>query len=167
MSSTVIAVYPGTFDPVTYGHLDLMRRGCALFSEVIVAVAGNPKKHPMFSLEERAGFIAEATADLSNLRVVPLKGLLVDFARESGAQLIMKGWRAVSDFEFELQLAATNRRLAAEIESIFMMPAEEHSFISSTIVKEVSRLDGNVSDMAPPVVVEALKRYYAEHGNGE
>jgi pantetheine-phosphate adenylyltransferase len=156
----IVAVYPGTFDPVTYGHIDLMRRGCALFDKLIVAVADNPQKNPMFNLAERVTFVQEATDDLGCIEVKPIEGLLVDFVKEANAQVILKGLRAVSDFEFELQLASTNRRLAPDIESIFMTPADEFSFISSTIVKEVSRVGGDVSTMAPPEVVAGLKERY-------
>lgn len=154
------AVYPGTFDPVTYGHTDLMRRGATLFDELIVAVAENPQKNPLFTLEERTKFIESAVSSIQNIVVYPLRGLLVDFVREKEATVILKGLRAVSDYEFELQLASTNRRLAPDIESVFMTPAEEFSFISATIVKEVSRVGGSVDSMAPPEVVTALKAYY-------
>ena len=160
--TTTRAVYPGTFDPVTLGHIDLMRRGAGLFDEVIIAVAENPQKNPLFNLEERTRFVKMSTQQIPNIVVKPLRGLLVDFVREAEAKVILKGLRAVSDFELELQLASANRLLAPDIESVFMTPAEEFSFISSTIVKEVSRLGGAVDKMAPPVVVEALAERYAQ-----
>ena len=160
--TTTRAVYPGTFDPVTLGHIDLMRRGAGLFDEVIIAVAENPQKNPLFNLEERTRFVKMSTKQIPNIVVKPLRGLLVDFVREVEAKVILKGLRAVSDFELELQLASANRLLAPGIESVFMTPAEEFSFISSTIVKEVSRLGGAVDKMAPPVVVEALAERYAQ-----
>ena len=160
--TTTRAVYPGTFDPVTLGHIDLMRRGAGLFDEVIIAVAENPQKNPLFNLEERTRFVKMSTKQIPNIVVKPLRGLLVDFVREVEAKVILKGLRAVSDFELELQLASTNRLLAPDIESVFMTPAEKFSFISSTIVKEVSHLGGAVDKMAPPVVVEALAERYAK-----
>lgn len=160
--TTTRAVYPGTFDPVTLGHIDLMRRGSGLFDEVIVAVADNPQKNPLFNLEDRTRFVETSTEQIPNIVVKPLRGLLVDFVRKTEARVILKGLRAVSDFELELQLASTNRLLAPDIESVFMTPAEEFSFISSTVVKEVSRLGGDVTSMAPPVVVKALVNRYAQ-----
>ncbi|MBI5815865.1 MAG: pantetheine-phosphate adenylyltransferase [Nitrospinae bacterium] len=155
--SRITAVYPGTFDPVTYGHIDLMKRGTAIFSELIVAVAHNPGKNPLFSLEERVDFILQATAGIGNIKVKPLRNLLVDFARGEGARVILKGLRAVSDFDYELQMSLLNRRLADDIETVFMMPSEEYSFISSSMIKEISSLNGDVGKLVPPPVVDALK----------
>lgn len=151
------AVYPGTFDPVTYGHIDLMRRGRLIFNELVVAVANNPRKEPLFSLEERVGFIKEAVADMPNIKVKPFESLLVDFARGVGASVILKGLRAVSDFDYELQMSLTNRRLADDIETVFMMPSEEFSFISSSLIKEIASLNGAIDSMVPPSVEKALK----------
>lgn len=155
--TAVRAVYPGTFDPVTNGHIDLMRRGTAIFSELIVAVADNPRKAPMFSLEERVGFIIEATRDIPNIVVKPFRSLLVDFSRDVGAKAIIKGLRAVSDFDYELQMSLINRRLAPDVETVFMMPSEEFSFISSSMIKEIASLSGEVGTMVPKNVEEAMK----------
>ncbi len=151
-----IAVYPGTFDPVTNGHIDLVRRGAKLFDGVVVAVADNLRKKPLFSVTTRVDLIKEATSDLECVTVKPFFNLLVDFAREEGAAVIVKGLRAVSDFDYELQLSLTNRRLAPDIESVFMMPSEEYSFISSTMIKEISSMGGDVSSMVPDVVAKEL-----------
>lgn len=151
------AVYPGTFDPVTYGHLDLMRRGTKIFSELVVAVAPTSRKNPLFTLEERLDFVKKATSNIGNIVVQPLDGLLVHFAREIGASVILKGLRAISDFEYELQMSLINRRLADEIETVFMMPSEEFSFVSSSLIKEIASLKGNIETMVPPEVEKALK----------
>ena len=158
------AVYPGTFDPVTNGHIDLMRRGSAIFSELVVAAADNPRKKPLFTLEERIGFIEEATSDFHNISVKPLETLLVDFARRAGARVILKGLRAVSDFDYEFQMSLTNRRLADDIETVFMMPSEEYMFISSSLIKEIASLDGDIDTMVPPSVGSALKKRLAARG---
>lgn len=155
--TAVRAVYPGTFDPVTNGHIDLMRRGTAIFSELVVAVADSPRKSPMFSLEDRVRFIVEATTDLPNIVVKPFRTLLVDFARDVGAKAILKGLRAVSDFDYELQMSLINRRLAPDVETVFMMPSEEFSFISSSMIKEIASLSGGVGTMVPKNVEEAMK----------
>jgi len=160
--SKIKAVYPGTFDPVTFGHIDLMRRGTAIFDEVIVAVAYNPRKSPLFSLDERVRFIQDATTDMGNITVKPFDILLVDFARREGARVIMKGLRAVSDFDYELQMSLINRRLADDIETMFMMPSEEYSFISSSMIKEISSLNGDIGNLVPPSVVEALTKRYGK-----
>lgn len=152
----VRALYPGTFDPVSNGHIDLIRRGAALFDEIVVGVAKNDRKKPFFTMEERASFIREACADIPNLIVVPFSSLLVDVARQQGAKVILKGLRAVSDFDYELQMSLINRRLAPDIETVFMMPSEEYSFVSSTMIKEVSSLGGDVSSIVPPNVLAAL-----------
>ncbi|MBF0293432.1 MAG: pantetheine-phosphate adenylyltransferase [Nitrospinae bacterium] len=163
--TAVRAVYPGTFDPVTNGHIDLMRRGTAIFSELIVAVADSPRKAPMFSLEDRVRFIVEATTDLPNIVVKPFRTLLVDFARDVGAKAIIKGLRAVSDFDYELQMSLINRRLAPDVETVFMMPSEEFSFVSSSMIKEIASLSGGVGTMVPKNVEEAMKiRFRANPG---
>ncbi|MGK7344719.1 MAG: pantetheine-phosphate adenylyltransferase [Candidatus Nitrospinota bacterium M3_3B_026] len=155
--SRIRAVYPGAFDPVTYGHIDLMRRGAAMFDELVVAVANNPRKTPLFTIEERVRLIGEATGDIGALTVKGFEGLLVDFARNEKANVILKGLRAVSDFDYELQMSLTNRRLADDIETVFMMPSEEFLFISSSLVKEIASLNGSIDSMAPPNVEKALR----------
>lgn len=151
------AICPGTFDPVTNGHLDLVRRGLRIFDEVIVAVALNPKKEPFFSLEERLRLIRESVQGYGNVGVEAFSGLLVEYAKSSGCVAIIRGLRAISDFEYELQMALMNRRLDMRIETVFMMPSEEYSFLTSTIVKEVASLGGSVRHLVPGVVEEALK----------
>jgi len=150
------AVYPGTFDPVTNGHTDLITRASNLFSEVIVAVAFNPSKKPCFDLEKRVEMIEKITQHLPNVTVVGFTGLLVNFAKEHNASVLIRGLRAVSDFEYEFQLANMNRRLSPDLESIFLTPAEENTFISSTIVKEVALHHGDVSSFVHPIVKKAL-----------
>lgn len=151
------ALYPGTFDPITNGHADLIQRASVMFSRVIVAIASNPSKKPLFSLEERVDMIRQITADLPNVEVVGFTGLLADFADQQKATILIRGLRAVSDFEYEFQLANMNRRLNPKLESVFLTPAEENSFISSTLVKEVALHRGEVSEFCHPVVESALK----------
>ena len=151
------ALYPGTFDPITNGHADLIERASQLFSHVIVAIASNPSKKPLFTLEERVEMIKKVTADLPNVEVVGFTGLLADFADEQNATILIRGLRAVSDFEYEFQLTNMNRRLNPKLESVFLTPAEENSFISSTLVKEVALHRGAVSGFCHPVVEKALK----------
>lgn len=156
-----IAVYPGTFDPITNGHLDLIRRALKIFDSLIVAVAvSGYKKSPIFSIEERINFIVESTKDLENLKVESFDGLLVEFVRERGAVAIVRGLRAVSDYEFELQLAHANRKLYKDIETVFLMPSEEYSFLSSSLVKEIAYFGGVVNGLVPPVVEKALKEKF-------
>ncbi|QSX40973.1 pantetheine-phosphate adenylyltransferase [Shewanella cyperi] len=150
------AIYPGTFDPVTNGHTDLIERAANLFRHVIIGVAASPSKQPRFSLEKRVELLKLVTAHLDNVEVVGFKGLLVDFAKEQQASVLVRGLRAVSDFEYEFQLANMNRRLSPELESVFLTPAEENSFISSTLVKEVALHGGDVSQFVHPAVAEAL-----------
>lgn len=161
MSSTVI--YPGTFDPITLGHMDLIERGLRHFSKVIVAVADSPKKKPLFSLEERVALAREVTKPLGNVEVVGFSNLLVDFAREHNAQVILRGLRVVSDFEYEFQLANMNRVLAPDLESLFLTPSEQYSFISSTFVREIAYLNGDVSKMVHPAVEAALKKRFNQN----
>jgi len=155
---TIKAIYPGTFDPVTNGHSDLIVRASKLFGEVIIGVAASPSKKPRFDLAQRVAMIEEVTKNLSNVSVVGFSGLLVDFAKQHQAKVLIRGLRAVSDFEYEFQLANMNRRLSPELESVFLTPAEENSFISSTLVKEVALHQGDVSQFVHPVVKAALEQ---------
>jgi pantetheine-phosphate adenylyltransferase len=150
------AIYPGSFDPVTNGHLDVVERARKLFDEVVVAIAYNDQKEPFFSLEERLDFLQQMTAPLSGVKVLPLDGLLVEFAVQHDARAIVRGLRAVSDFEFEFQMALMNRKLEATVETIFLMPKEEYTYLSSRIVKEIARLGGDVAAFVPPPVARAL-----------
>lgn len=161
----ITAVYPGTFDPITKGHLDLIKRASKLCAQVVVGVAYNPKKKPLFSLEERVAMIQRELSEQGLADRVSVKGfdgLLVDFARGENARVLVRGMRAVSDFEFEFQLASMNRSLAPEVESVFLMPGESFSFISSTLVKEVAILNGDVSRFVAPHVLEAMKQKIAQ-----
>jgi pantetheine-phosphate adenylyltransferase len=154
---TVAAMYPGTFDPITLGHEDLVRRAAGLFDKVVVAIADNPgSKEPMFSTEERVAMATNALAELENVQVQGYKGLTVDFAREHGLRVIIRGLRAVSDFEYEFQLANMNRHLTNEVETAFLTPTEKYMFISSSLVKEVAQLGGNVGEFVSPKVQLAL-----------
>ncbi len=157
-----IAVYPGTFDPVTNGHIDLVERSLRIFDEVIVAVAANPKKKPLFSLEERIDMFGKSIARHSRVRIEGFDGLLVDYIRQKKAVGIIRGLRAVSDFEYEMQMALMNRRLDDTIETVFLMPNEEYSFITSTIVKEAASYGGDVSSLVPRVVVKNLKKKFGK-----
>jgi len=157
-----IAVYPGTFDPVTNGHIDLVERSLRIFGEVIVAVAENPKKAPLFPLEDRIAMVQAVTANYKNVSIEGFDGLLVDYVRKKGAVAIIRGLRAVSDFEYEMQMALMNRRLDSNIETVFLMPNVEYSFITSTIVKEAASYGGDVSSLAPRVVVEKLKKKFGK-----
>ncbi|PKG85033.1 pantetheine-phosphate adenylyltransferase [Colwellia sp. 75C3] len=152
------AIYPGTFDPVTNGHSDLIVRASKLFSEVIIGVAASPSKQPRFDLDHRVAMIEQVTQHLTNVTVVGFSGLLVDFAKQYQAKVLIRGLRAVSDFEYEFQLANMNRRLSPDLESVFLTPAEENSFISSTLVKEVALHQGDVSQFVHPVVKAALEK---------
>lgn len=151
------AIYPGTFDPVTNGHVDIVHRCQPLFAKVTVAVAVNPQKTPLFSLDERLHMLTEAFGGMKNVTVASFEGLLVDFARKHDAQAIVRGLRAVSDFEYELQMALMNRRLSSEVETVFLMPSEEYTYLSSSIVKGVARAGGNVSELVPPGVQKMLE----------
>ncbi|WP_318475292.1 pantetheine-phosphate adenylyltransferase [Photobacterium leiognathi] len=153
---TTRVIYPGTFDPITNGHLDLIERAAAMFHHVIVGVAFNPSKKPLFDLNERVELAGKITKHLDNVEIVGFSGLLVDFAKEHNANILVRGLRAVSDFEYEFQLANMNRRLMPELETVFLTPAEENSFISSTIVKEVALHKGDVSQFVDPLITTAL-----------
>ncbi|MEL0655313.1 pantetheine-phosphate adenylyltransferase [Pseudoalteromonas issachenkonii] len=153
----VIAIYPGTFDPLTNGHTDLIQRAAKMFDTVLVAVANNPSKKPCFNLEERVELANAILSHLDNVKVIGFSGLLADLARDHNANVLIRGIRAVSDFDYEFQLANMNRRLNPDLESVFLTPAERNSFISSTLVKEVARHNGDVSEFVDPVIVKALK----------
>lgn len=164
------AIYPGTFDPLTNGHLDLIKRAGRLFKHVVVGVAANPRKKPLFSLEERVHLIQQEVQNLglsNSVKVVGFECLLVDFARQCNARVLIRGMRAVSDFEFEFQLASMNRALAPDVESVFLMPGESFSFVSSTLVKEVGKLGGDISRFVSPQVNEALQRKITEWKAGQ
>lgn len=156
-----IAVYPGTFDPLTNGHIDLVQRAAPLFDRLVVSIAENPVKGPSFSLDERIDLARQALAGIAGVEVVGYRVLLADFVRELGAGVILRGLRAVSDFEYEFQLASMNRHLIPEAETLFLTPAEQWSFISSSLVREVARFGGDVSGFVHPVVWAALKRRFA------
>src|SRR6059058_4482249 len=151
------AIYPGSFDPVTNGHLDVVERARKLFDEVIVAVAQNDEKQPLFSLEERLELLKQTAGKIDNVRVAQFDGLLVEFARTEKASAVIRGLRAVSDFEFEFQMALMNRKLQGAVETIFLMPKEEYTYLSSRIIKEIARLGGDVSGFVPAPVAKALK----------
>lgn len=153
-----IAIYPGSFDPLTNGHLDVVQRAAKLFDRVIVAVASNEGKHPLFPVAERMQLVKDAVADLTNVEADSFDGLLVEYVAAKKARAIVRGLRAVSDFEFEFQLALMNRKLDENIETIFMMPKDTYTFLSSRIVKEIARLGGDVSQFVPPNVQKALKK---------
>jgi pantetheine-phosphate adenylyltransferase len=156
--ATVVALYPGTFDPITNGHLDLIQRGSALFDKLIVGILRNEEKKVLFSVADRIEMLKEVTCGLPNVEVGSFDGLLVDYAAECGASVILRGIRAVSDYEYELQMALMNRRLKPEIETVFLMAGEAHSFISSRLVKEVIRLGGNISGLVPPSIEGRLRK---------
>ncbi len=151
-----VAVCPGSFDPVTYGHLDIVHRGAKIFDKVIVAVLINAKKESLFTVEERVQLLREATADLPNVEVDSFDGLLIDYMKKRQAKVLIRGLRAVSDFEYEMQVASINKKLDDEVETFFMMTSNQYSYLSSSIVKEVARFKASVSDLVPPVVEQAL-----------
>ena len=156
-----VIVYPGTFDPLTCGHEDLVRRARKLFGGVIVAVAENSPKSPCFSLAERVELARTVLRGVDNVEVLPFAGLLVDFVRTQGAHMVLRGLRAVSDFEYEFQMAGMNRRLDAEMETVFLTPAEQHMFVSASMVREIARLRGDVRPFVHPLVAERLVAKYA------
>ena len=156
------AVYPGTFDPVTNGHLDVIERAAKIFDELIVAVTTNPAKTPWFTLEERVEMLRECCSHLPNVTVEAFDGLLVNFVRQKGAKVIIKGLRAVTDFDYEFQMAAINRKLAPEIETLFLMTSLPYAYLSSSVVKEVASLKGCLKDLVPDNVAERLRRKVAE-----
>ncbi|MGR9050277.1 pantetheine-phosphate adenylyltransferase [Halobacillus litoralis] len=157
---TRIAICPGSFDPVTYGHLDIIRRGAKVFDHVIVAVFNNQSKSPLFDVNERKELLEEVTKDIGNVSVDACSGLLMDYAEEKGAHAIIRGLRAVSDFEYEMQITSMNRKLNEDIETFFVMTNNQYSFLSSSIVKEVAKYRANISDLVPPPVEKALSEKF-------
>ena len=155
-----MALYPGTFDPVTFGHIDIMRRALKIFDQLAVAGALNPNKKPLFSLKNRVEFIKEATKNLKNIEVIPFDNLLISLAHSKKATVVIKGLRAISDFEFELQMGLMNRTLDEKIETLFMIPSQEFSFLSSNLVKETARHGGDVSKLVPKNVFKELKKKF-------
>ncbi|WP_280769102.1 pantetheine-phosphate adenylyltransferase [Salipaludibacillus daqingensis] len=158
---TTIAVIPGSFDPVTLGHVDIISRGAKVFDHVIVSVLNNQKKQPLFTIDERMTLLRESTKSLQNVEVDSFNGLLIDYVREKGANTIIKGLRAVSDFEYELQMAAINRKLDDNVETFFMMTNNKYSYLSSSIVKEVAKYGAPIDDLVPPIVEKALKKKFS------
>jgi pantetheine-phosphate adenylyltransferase len=157
---TKIAVVPGSFDPITNGHLDIIKRAADVFDVVYVAVLNNSSKNPLFSLEERMALIAEVTKHIPNIQIDSSSGLLVDYAKSKNAKAIVRGLRAVSDFEYEMQITSMNRVLDENIETFFIMTKNQYSFLSSSIVKEVAKYDGNIHELVPPAVESALKEKF-------
>jgi len=165
MNSPRVAVYPGTFDPITHGHTDLVRRAARVFEKVIVAIAESPHKEPFLSLERRIELAETQLGHLDNIEIVGFSNLLVEFVKQSGAGVIIRGLRAVSDFEYEFQLASMNRNLCGQIETMFLTPDERYGFISSTLVREVARLGGDVSQFVGVEIEAAMKEKFARKGN--
>ena len=151
------AMYPGTFDPLTNGHADLIRRACRIFDKVVLAIAANPGKAPLFTLEERMSLASQVLDDVPNLEIMGYTGLTVEFAREHGLNVILRGLRAVSDFEFEYQLATMNRHLADTVETVFLTPTEQFNFVSSTLIREIASLGGQIDEFVHPSVAQALR----------
>lgn len=158
---SLTAVYPGTFDPITLGHIDLIERATRIFDQVIVAIAANANKNPLFSLPERIMLAKEALTHYPTVNVLGFKSLLIDFMHEHHAKIIMRGLRVVSDFDYEFQLAGINRHMAPHIDSIFLMPAEHYAYVSSSFVREIASLGGNVGQFVPPTVLSALKQRFS------
>jgi len=161
-----VAIYPGTFDPITNGHLSIIKRALEIFDKLIVAILINPQKKPLFSVEERIFMIKEATKDIGNVEVDTFEGLLVDYAVKKGVNVIIRGLRATSDFEFEFQMALMNRKLNRSIQSIFLMTDYKWLYVSSSIIKEVARFGGDVKGLVPDIVNEKLKQKFAETAKG-
>src|SRR5277367_1100876 len=157
ISRPVVAIYPGTFDPVTNGHLDLIARGAAIFDRLIVAISQSLEKDPLFAVNERVAMLEAVTFEWKNVEIEVFDGLLMDYARAKNARVILRGIRAVSDYEYELQMAMMNRKIEPQIETVFMLPAESYSYLSSRLVKELARLGGPVKDLVPPMVEQRLR----------
>ena len=158
------AIYPGSFDPVTYGHMDIIRRSCKIVDELIVGVLNNKAKMPLFSVEERVKMLEEVTKDLKNVRIVPFNGLLVDFAAKMEADLIIRGLRAITDFEYELQMSQTNHKLEPNVETMFLTTSIEYSYLSSTTVKEIAAFGGDLSQFVPEAVAVELRKKMSTKG---
>ncbi len=159
------AVYPGTFDPLTYGHLDIIERASVLFDNVIVTVAKNPKKSPLFSVEERITMVRDAVKDFVNVSCESFDGLIVDFAKRSHATVLIRGLRAISDFEYELQMAHVNRKLLNTLVTVILMPGEKYAYLNSTIVKEVAQFGGDISAFVPPPIAKKVVAKFKTIGN--
>ena len=155
------AIYPGTFDPVTLGHIDLIKRARRIFSEVIVAVAHNPQKNPLFTVKERKEFLKKATSDITGIIIEDFDGLVIDYARRKQVRTLIRGLRMISDFEYEFQMALTNRKLAPDIETIFLMPHEDYSYLSSKLLKEAVSFGADISCFVPDFVYQAIKKKLA------
>lgn len=155
------ALTPGTFDPITNGHLDVITRAAQLMDHITVAVAASPKKNPLFTLDERVQLVREATAHLENVDVAPFTGLLVDFAHAQGVDVVVKGLRAITDFEYEFQMTALNYQLSEQLETVFIMSPPEYMYLSSSIVREIASLHGDIDKFVPPCVAKALRRKFA------
>ena len=151
------AIYPGSFDPVTFGHLDIMTRACNIVDELIIGVLRNKAKMPLFSVEERVKMLEEVTCNLPNVRIIPFEGLLVDFAKELDAKVVIRGLRAITDFEYEQQMAQTNQKLQSDIETLFLTTSLDYSYLSSTTVKEVAAFGGDISQFVPEAVADRMK----------
>jgi len=164
---SILAVYPGTFDPFTNGHQDILERALQIFPRMIVAVSGNPEKAPLFTLEERMEIIRDAVRDMQGVRVDAFHTLLVDYVKTQGAAVVIRGLRAISDFEYEFQMALMNRRIAEDIETVFLMPHEAYTYLSSRLVKEVALLGGTVKGLVSPVVERMLRERYRQRKSGK
>jgi pantetheine-phosphate adenylyltransferase len=160
-TKSAMAIYPGSFDPVTNGHLDLIERGAQIFETLVVAVARNLDKEPLFAVKERVEMLEAVTYEWKNVEVDVFDGLLMNYARAKGARVVMRGIRAISDYEYELQMALMNRKIEPDVETVFMMPAETFSYLSSRLVKEIARLGGPVKDLVPPLVEERLRAKFS------
>ena len=154
------AIYPGSFDPVTFGHVDLIKRASKIFDHVVIAIAKNVQKRPLFTLEERLEMLRTATKGIKGVKVITFEGLVTEYARRNKIKVIIRGLRVVSDFEYEFQMALTNRRLAEDIETVFLMPGKEYLFLHSGLVKEIAGRGGDVSSLVPPPVVEMIKKRF-------